>query len=154
MSSAVPKLEQMLLSTTNSDVLEAIEFFKTGYLFKIKGTETGMRLMLRLLYINTGQDKNEKGEAVVDAYHKVLFDTDATGQAHHLKVVDNLCDFVKYITTDEYTAFELMIKHWVLSNDININTINVLFQRFTFKLPHTSHDLARCCLELLILVSK
>lgn len=80
MTRAVPKLEQMLLSTTISDVLEVIEFFKTGYLFNIKGTENGMRLMLRLLYISTGQDKNEKGDAVIKAYHSILFGTDATGR--------------------------------------------------------------------------
>lgn len=68
------------MSRTPSDVLEAIEFFKTGYLFNIKGTEVGMRLMLRLLYINTGQEKNEKGEAVIKAYHSVLFGTDAVGR--------------------------------------------------------------------------
>lgn len=80
MALAVPKLEQMLLSTTTTDVLEAIEFFKTGYLFNIEGTEVGMRTMLRLLYINTGQEKNEKGEAVIKAYHHVLLNTDATGR--------------------------------------------------------------------------
>lgn len=68
------------MSRTPSDVLEAIEFFKTGYLFNIKGTEIGMRTMLRLLYINTGQEKNEKGEAVIRAYHSVLFGTDAVGR--------------------------------------------------------------------------
>lgn len=81
MAASVPKLESFLMSTTNTDVLEAIEFFKTGYLFNIKGTETGMRFMLRLLYINPqGQEKNEKGEAVIRAYHTVLFGTDATGR--------------------------------------------------------------------------
>lgn len=78
---AVPKIEEMLMSTTNTDVLEAIEFFKTGYLFNINGTENGMRLMLRLLYTNShGQEKNEKYEAVIKAYQTVLFDTDATGR--------------------------------------------------------------------------
>lgn len=81
MAESVPKLEEMLMSNTASDVLEAIEFFKTGYLFNIKGTEVGMRFMLRLLYINPqGQEKNEKGEAVIKAYHTVLFGTDATGR--------------------------------------------------------------------------
>lgn len=77
---AVPKLEELLMSTTLTDVLESIDFFKTGYLFRISGTEVGMRSMLRLLYINTGNDKNEKGEAVIKAYHSVLFQTDATGR--------------------------------------------------------------------------
>lgn len=69
------------MSTTMTDVLEVIEFFKTGYLFKIKGCESGMKMMLRLLYISTGhQEKNEKGEAVIRAYHAVLFQTDTTGR--------------------------------------------------------------------------
>lgn len=79
-SMAVPKLEHMLMSNTLTDVLEVIEFFKTGYLFNIKGCESGMKSMLRLLYIHTGQDKNEKGEAVIRAYHTVLFQTDASGR--------------------------------------------------------------------------
>lgn len=76
------------------------------------------------------------------------------GRAHHLKVVDNLYQFFQNVTTGEYIAFELMIKHWVISDDININIINVLFERFTLKLPDTSNNYARCCMDLLILVSK
>lgn len=75
-------------------------------------------------------------------------------RAHHLKVVDNLYNFLQHISTGEYTAFELMIKHWVLIDEININIINVMFERFTQKLPDTSNNYARCCMELLILVSK
>lgn len=154
MSHAVPKLEELLMSTTVTDALEAIDFFKTGYLFGIKGTENGMRLMLRLLYVHTGQDKNEKGNAVMKSYHQILFATDATGRAHHCKVVENMCKFLQNISTGEYAAFELMIEHWVRSNDIDANVITVLFERFTFKLPETTQSVARCCMELLIIVSK
>lgn len=78
MAGAVPKVENLLFSTTTTDVFEAVEFFKTGYMFDIKGTEAGMRKMLRLLYICSGQEKNEKGEAVIRAYQTVFFQTDAT----------------------------------------------------------------------------
>lgn len=181
---AVPKLEEMLMSTTISDALEAIEFFKTGYLFDIKGTENGLKLMLRLLYIiNTGQEKNEKSEAVLRAYHQILFVTDSTNRyfhvhfhllkqthdqttqkvkliltylnrAHHLKVVDNLCKFLQYISTGEYVALQLMIKNWVATDDINSQTVNILFEGFTLKLPDKTETFARCCMELLILISK
>lgn len=73
---AVPKLEMLLMSTTNTDVFEAIDFFTTGYLFKIKGTESGMRRMLSLVW--TG-DK-DKRNAVTKAYNQVLFQTDAEGR--------------------------------------------------------------------------
>lgn len=77
-----------------------------------------------------------------------------SNRAHHLKVVDNLYNFLQHISTGEYTAFELMIKQWVLSNEIDINIINVLFERFTLKIKDTSSNFARCCMELLMLVSK
>lgn len=154
MIKAVPKVEELLSSVTATDVLEAIDFFKIGYLFKIKGTAVGMRLMMRLLYINTGQDKNDKGEAVMKAYHQILFATDATGREHHFKVVCNLCTFLQQITVGEYSAFELMIMKWIRSGDIDVNIISILFERYTFKLPETTMNTARCCLELLILISR
>lgn len=73
---AVPKLEELLMSKTNTDVFEAVDFFTTGYLFNIKGTESGMRRMLSLIW--TG-DK-EKRSAVTKAYHRVLFETDCQGR--------------------------------------------------------------------------
>lgn len=71
-----------------------------------------------------------------------------------MKVVDNLFNFLQHISTGEYTAFELMINQWVHSDQIDINIINVLFERFTLKLQNTSAEQARACMELLILVSK
>lgn len=58
------------------------------------------------------------------------------------------------MTEEEYTALELMIKQWVHTDDISVNVINVMFERFTLKIPGTSADYARCCMEMLILVSK
>lgn len=75
-SRAMPKLQEMLLSKTNSDVYEAVDLFTTGYMFGIKGTENGMRQMLYLVW---SSDK-EKRDAVSDAYKKVLFTTDQTGR--------------------------------------------------------------------------
>lgn len=75
-SKAMPKLQEMLLSKTNSDVFEAVDLFTTGYMFGIKGTENGMRQMLYLVW---SSDK-EKRDAVSDAYKKVLFTTDQTGR--------------------------------------------------------------------------
>lgn len=75
-SRAMPKLQEMLLSKTNSDVYEAVDLFTTGYMFGIKGTENGMKQMLYLVW---SSDK-EKRDAVSDAYKKVLFTTDQTGR--------------------------------------------------------------------------
>lgn len=75
-SKAMPKMQEMLSSKTNSDVFEAVDLFTTGYLFGIKGTEAGMRQMLLLVW---SSDK-EKRDAVSDAYKRVLFTTDQIGR--------------------------------------------------------------------------
>lgn len=73
---AVPKLQDMLMSKSNSDVFEAIDFFTTAYLFGIKNTECGMRQMLFLVW---STDK-EKRDPVRDAYKRVLLTTDQSGR--------------------------------------------------------------------------
>lgn len=66
----------MLLSKINNDVVEAVDFFTTAYLFGIKDTTSGMRKMLSLVW---SSDK-EKREAVTKAYIRVLFGTDESGR--------------------------------------------------------------------------
>lgn len=66
----------MLLSKTNTDVFEAIDFFTTAYLFGIKGTECGMR---KILFLVWSGDK-DKHDGTTKAFHRILFVTDADGR--------------------------------------------------------------------------
>lgn len=147
---AVPKIEEFLLSKTNSDVFEAIEFFTTGYLFNIKNTEHGVRRTLNLLW--TG-DKDKRA-AVTDAYNRILFQTDSDGRTHAIRVVNNLCTFFQQINTGEYFALETLIKEWLDNSTINAAIIQVFFERLTMKLPNTTDNMARICLQYLIMISK
>lgn len=146
---AVPKIQEMLLSKTNSDVFEAVDLFTTGYLFGIKGTESGMRQMLYLVW---SSDK-EKRDAVSNAYKKVLFTTDEKGRTHAVKVVQNLSRFFDDLLYGHYTAMECLVREWVLSDDIDAVIIQVLFERFTLKLEGTTENEARQALQLLIMAS-
>lgn len=73
---AVPKLQELLMSKTESDSTEAINFFTSAYLFGIKNTEGGMRQMLYLIWATT----KDKREPVREAYRKVLLKTDHQGR--------------------------------------------------------------------------
>uniref|UniRef100_A0A1I8PTP0 Condensin complex subunit 1 n=1 Tax=Stomoxys calcitrans TaxID=35570 RepID=A0A1I8PTP0_STOCA len=148
-SRAMPKLLEMLLSKTNSDVYEAVDLFTTGYMFGIKGTEIGMRQMLYLVW---SSDK-EKRDAVSDAYKKVLFTTDQTGRAHALRVVQNLSKFLEGIEYGHFTAMECLVREWVSNEDIDGHIIQVLFERFTLKLEGTTDNESRLALQLLIMCS-
>lgn len=147
---AVPKIEEYLMSKTNSDVVEAVDFFTAGYMFNIKNTESGMRRMLSLVW--TGE--KEKRAAVTKAYHQILFQTDADGRVHALRVVDNLCAFFEKINEGEYHAMDTLVKEWIDDGTIDERIIQVFFERFTLKLEPTSSNVARICLQYLIMVSK
>ncbi|XP_062136373.1 condensin complex subunit 1 [Drosophila sulfurigaster albostrigata] len=147
---AMPKMLEMLLSKTNTDVFEAVDLFTTGYLFGIHGTETGMQRMLNLVW---SSDK-EKRDAVSNAYRRVLFTTDLTGRAHAIKVVQNLSKFLSKIEYGHYTAMEMLMGEWVASENIDALIIQVLFERFTLKLEGTTKDESRLALQLLIMASQ
>ncbi|EDX14871.1 condensin complex subunit 1 [Drosophila simulans] len=150
MTSAFPKLHDMLMSKTNTDVFEAVDLFTTGYMFGIHGTESGMQRMLQLVW---SSDK-EKRDAVSDAYKRVLFSTDQTGRAHAIKVVQNLSKFLSEIEYGHYTALESLMTEWVLGGDIDAAVIQVLFERFTLKLEGTTSNESRLSLQLLIMASQ
>lgn len=146
---AVPQILEMLQSKTNSDVLEAVDFFTYGYMFGIRGTEEGMRRMLYLVW----STEKEKSEAVGNAYKKVLFSTDLSGRAHAVKVVQNISNFLVDLETGHYIAFEDLISEWVKNEDIDSMMIQVLFEIFTKKLPGSTNNDSRLALQILIIAS-
>ncbi|XP_017131414.1 condensin complex subunit 1 [Drosophila elegans] len=149
-TSAFPKLHEMLMSKTNTDVFEAVDLFTTGYMFGIHGTDSGMQRMLQLVW---SSDK-EKRDAVCDAYKRVLFSTDQSGRAHAILVVQNLSKFLSEIEYGHYTALESLMAEWVAGGDIDAAVIQVLFERFTLKLEGTTSNESRLALQLLIMASQ
>ncbi|XP_034479128.1 condensin complex subunit 1 [Drosophila innubila] len=149
-TSAMPKMLEMLMSKTNTDVFEAVDLFTTGYLFGIHGTQTGMQ---RMLYLVWSSDK-EKRDAVSNAYRRVLFTTDLTGRAHSIKVVQNLSKFLSEIEYGHYTALTVLMGEWVAGENVDALIIQVLFERFTLKLEGTTMDESRLALQLLIMASQ
>ncbi|KAH8344762.1 hypothetical protein KR067_006811 [Drosophila pandora] len=147
---AFPKLHEMLMSKTNSDVFEAVDLFTTGYQFGIHGTVSGMQQMLQLVW---SSDK-EKRDAVSAAYKRILFTTDQTGRTHAILVVQNLSKFLSDIEYGHYKALESLMAEWVIGEDIDAAVIKVLFERFTLKLEGTTPNEARLALQLLIMASK
>lgn len=74
--SAVPKLKELLMSKSDSDVNEAIDFFTAAFRFGIKNTEGGMRQMLYLIWVAS----KEKRDPLREAYKCVLLTTDLQGR--------------------------------------------------------------------------
>lgn len=147
--SAVPKLKELLMSKTESDVAEAIDFFTSAFMFGIKNTESGMR---QLLYLVWSVSKDKRGP-VRDAYKQVLFTTDLQGRAHAVKATFNLMRFIENLTFSQFVAFEELAKEFVESEDIDNQMIQVMFEIYTKKLDNVTNNDSRLALKLLVICS-
>ncbi|EGG03609.1 uncharacterized protein MELLADRAFT_109127 [Melampsora larici-populina 98AG31] len=63
LESAIPLIEKLLASKIKSEVLEAIYFFKTSWMYKLKGSSSGIRRMLHLIW---SSDNSTVEESVKD----------------------------------------------------------------------------------------
>jgi condensin complex subunit 1 len=50
LESAIPTLCQLLVSTTKSEVLEAMRFFRTAYEYNLAGADVGIKTMIHLIW--------------------------------------------------------------------------------------------------------
>ncbi|XP_065073141.1 condensin complex subunit 1 isoform X2 [Ochlerotatus camptorhynchus] len=148
-SDAVPKLQEMLMSKSQTDVYEAIDFFTSAYLFGIKGTECGMQQMLYLVWSSDADKRN----SVTAAYKRVLLEVDLEGRAKNVKVVQNLCQFMVKLSMGHYTAMEVLVNEWVESGDVDAQMIQVMFEIYTKKLENVTDSESRQALQLLIMAS-
>ena len=73
---AVPVICQLLGSKTNTDILEAIDFFVTGFEFGVTLTMIGIRRMLHLIWSRESSVK----EAVVSAYKRLYLNPQGGNQ--------------------------------------------------------------------------
>ncbi|KAL7024546.1 hypothetical protein ACKWTF_013099 [Chironomus riparius] len=146
---AVPKLQNLLMSKTESDSAEAINFFTAAYLFGIKNTEHGLRQMLYLVWATA----KEKREPVREAFKHVLWKTDQQGRAHSVKVVYNLMRFIEGLTFSHHIAFEELVREYVLNDDIDNSMIQVMFEIYSKKIENVTSNDSRLALQLLIICS-
>jgi condensin complex subunit 1 len=82
--SAVPILCQLLVSTSKSEVLEAMRFFRTAYEYNIASAESGIKTMLHLIWTkdnNSTAASTEEGidgrsikGNLIDVYRSLYFD--------------------------------------------------------------------------------
>lgn len=75
-------------------------------------------------------------------------------RAHALKVVYNLCNFLEHLTLGFYKAFEVLVREWISSDDINNQIIQVMFEVFSLKIESpTQEEDSRKALQLLVIAS-
>ncbi|KAK3602734.1 hypothetical protein CHS0354_017179 [Potamilus streckersoni] len=147
---AIPIISQLLGSKTTSDILEAVEFFVTGYEFGLTASIVGIKKMLLLV------SSKEPGikEAVVAAYRRLYLSPEGGNErSRALTVVKSLSCLIDDATLGELTALEGLIVELVKSGEISSTIIQMLWERFTMKVPNTTEGNSRAAVVLLAMVA-
>lgn len=143
---AVPLICQLLGSKSITDVLEAVEFFITGFEFGLAIMMMGIRRMLPLIWSRESGIK----DAVVGAYKRLyLSPSDANQRSRALTIVKNLSALVDGATIGDLTSLEGLIVEFVKSEELDQSVIQMMWERFTMKVPNTTSDDSRAALVLL-----
>ncbi|CAG8601806.1 13057_t:CDS:2, partial [Acaulospora morrowiae] len=105
---AIPTLCQLLVSTTKSEVLEAIDFFVTAYTYKIEFAREGLKKMLYLIWTKDNNDEEKRiRKRLIESYRKLYFDFDIS--ISDKKNLDVQCDPSRvniFRTASEYNINE------------------------------------------------
>ncbi|XP_052761140.1 condensin complex subunit 1-like isoform X1 [Mya arenaria] len=146
LQNAVPVITLLLGSKNITDVLEAIEFFVTGFEFGLTVTMIGIRRMLPLIW---SKESNVK-EAVVAAYKRLYLNPQgANARLNAQAIVKNLSALTMGATLCDVTSLEGLIVQLVKSGELGQGVIQMLWERFTMKIPGTTPDESRAAVQLI-----
>ncbi|KAL8621609.1 hypothetical protein ACOMHN_036842 [Nucella lapillus] len=147
---AVPILCQLLGSKSTSDVFEAVEFFVTSYEFGVSAALQGVRRMLVLIW---SKEQSVK-DAVVGAYKRLYLETTTGTQRNRaLSVVKNLSMLIYGASCGDLTSLEVLMAQLMRSGELSSQVIQVLWEKFTLKIPNTTPQESRAALLLISMVA-
>ena len=99
---AIPILCQLLVSTTKSEVLEAMRFFRTAYEYDVLSAEKGIKTMLQLIWTkdnnSTSSEDGSDGKGVkaslIEVYRSLYFDVvpDLTPKQQVSRIAKNMIE--------------------------------------------------------------
>lgn len=98
---AIPTLCQLLASTSKSEVLESMKFFRTAYEYDIESAEKGIKQMLHLIWTkdnNVSTEEGMEGRTVrgnlIDVYRTLYFDVvpDLTPKQQVNRITKNMIE--------------------------------------------------------------
>lgn len=98
---AIPTLCQLLASTSKSEVLESMKFFRTAYEYDIESSEKGIKQMLHLIWTKDNNATTEEGMEgrtvrgnLIDVYRTLYFDVvpDLTPKQQVNRITKNMIE--------------------------------------------------------------
>ncbi|ORY31954.1 non-SMC mitotic condensation complex subunit 1-domain-containing protein [Naematelia encephala] len=142
LESAIPTLCQLLVSTTKSEVLEAMRFFRTAYEYNLVGAEGGIKTMLHLIWtkdnnstgnVEEGTDGRGVRAVMVETYRSLYFDVvpDLAPKQQVNRIAKNMIERTYGATLAELTSLEELMRTMMLDNAVHGDVVNKLWQVYS-----------------------
>ncbi|KAK8845335.1 hypothetical protein IAR55_006048 [Kwoniella newhampshirensis] len=139
--SAIPTLCQLLVSTTKTEVLEAMRFFRVAYEYDIASADQGIKTMLHLIWTkdnnaNAGEDgmdgKGIRG-SLIECYRSLYFDVvpDLAPKQQVNRIAKNMIERTYGATLAELTSLEELIRTMMMDGGVHNDVINKLWQVYS-----------------------
>ncbi|ESK88528.1 chromosome condensation complex protein [Moniliophthora roreri MCA 2997] len=136
---AMKKMEELLGSSTKTDVLEAMEFFKVANEYQMTSSDQGLRAMLHLIWRKDNSTTSEDGKELkgirsrlLECYRTIYFDPieGLDPQAQVNRIAKNMIELTYDATLAELTSLEEMMRTMMDDGQIHQDIINKLWQIF------------------------
>ncbi|KAG8732139.1 Condensin complex subunit, partial [Ceratobasidium sp. 414] len=130
-------VNEILSSTYKAETLEAIEFFRVAHEYKLKGTDSGIKKMLHLIWNKDTGSTTEDGKEVkgvrlklIECYRSLYFDPVAGLDAHSQinRIAKNMIELTYNTTVGELTSLEELMRTMTDDNQVHPDVANKLWQ--------------------------
>nr|ODN98900.1 condensin complex subunit 1 [Cryptococcus depauperatus CBS 7855] len=137
---AIPTLCQLLVSTTKTEVLEAIRFFRMAYEYSITSADQGIKTMLHLIWTkDNNATAGEEGEvkgirgSVIETYRSLYFDvvSDLTPKQQVNRITKNMIERTYNATLAELTSLEELMRTMMIDGGVHNDVIHRLWQVYS-----------------------
>ncbi|EIW67908.1 hypothetical protein TREMEDRAFT_32861 [Tremella mesenterica DSM 1558] len=139
--SAVPTLCQLLVSTSKSEVLEAMKFFRIAYEYNISSADQGIKTMLHLIWTKdnnaTTTEDGVEGKGIrsnlIEVYRTLYFDVvpDLSPKQQVNRIAKNMIERTYGATLAELTSLEELMRTMMADGGVHQDVVNKLWQVYS-----------------------
>ncbi|KAK4702260.1 condensin complex subunit 1, partial [Phenoliferia sp. Uapishka_3] len=138
---------ELVASTVKSEVLEAMDFFKVAFEYKIEAAEAGVKRMLHLIWSKDEATTEEDGKEVkgvrsrlIECYSQLYFDPvpDLSEENQNSRVAKNVIELTRDATLAELISLEQLLGVMMAKGVVDDAVISKLWKVYS-----TSKDIPR-----------
>ncbi|XP_035722862.1 condensin complex subunit 1-like [Vespa mandarinia] len=153
LKNAIPLVEALLFSTTSSDAVEACTLLGIACQFGVTGATASVnKALFQVLHNDQSVRRN-----LAMVYKQIYLDNtepQKSARQRAITCVKSLINLVKKLQPGQSSSLEELIRLWYSNKEISEETLQVLWEIFSMKLPDTTPIESRAALILIMMIGQ